>query len=245
MALPTRKDSHGSYTDQLIYFSARLAADPKTSGLAEQVEELVVSVDEANRELVEARRAEVRARALRDHRDQHGDTAVRRFSRELGVAEDARFVVERLFPRGVRYATAPRGRKQIERLEQLRTNTNELLGSERLAAHVEAEELGASLEQGRATLDGLIKELGAAVESWEARALEVARARDAFDFRRSDGIARLGAVIGELRALLGGSSAAAYAYTAPARRASGSDDEYGDEEPDEDFELEHSAAVAE
>ena len=59
------------------------------------------------------------------------------------------------------------------------------------------------------------------IDDWEAESLEVARAVDAFAFVRSDGIGRLGAVLGELRAKLGGNSKAAYGYTQQGRTSDG------------------------
>ena len=232
MARPRPSDSYSSYTDQLVYFGARLAADPLTAELAPQVAEILTAIDDAQLAVREARRAEVRARALRDHRDKVGDDRVRKYKRRVDVVE-ADFVDERLFPQGVYFVVAPRGgRTQLERLEQLDTGTKELLGSPRLGAHAESEELTEILQGGEALLAELIPELRSVVEQWEEQTLEVARARDLFEFRRAEGVAKLGAVIGELRVRLDGSSRAAYAYTQPARSREG--DEDAPDELDED-----------
>lgn len=224
MALPREKDSYESYTDQIVYFSARLAAVPELASLAEPVDELLKELDDDAAALREARRAEVRARALRDHRDSLGDDQVRRFKRRVDVVGDDQ-LTQRLFPRGVAYATAPRGRPQIERLHKLMLAIEELETSPRVAAHPEVEEIKEILDKGKSTLGPLTAELTAAIESWEAQTLDVARAVDTFAFRRSDGVARLGAVMGELRAKLGGDPRAAYAFTQSARSGAGSANE--------------------
>ena len=75
------------------------------------------------------------------------------------------------------------------------------------------------------------------IEAWETETLDLARARDAFNFHRSDGLSRLGMVLGELRATLGGSQRAAYGYT-QSNRTSGpvaSEGVSQDEEPDTDL----------
>ncbi|WP_106392934.1 hypothetical protein [Enhygromyxa salina] len=223
MALPKGNEKYETYTDQLVYFSARLAADPKTAGIAESVETVLKGVDEAQALLTDARRDEVRARALRDHKDEIGDRKVRRYRRQVDVVEDVTFVVDRLFSRGLNYLTAPRGRAQLDRLSTLHSATDDLLASEQVSAHPEADELRATLEQGKATLAGAIDELEKAVTGWEAQTVELARARDLFRFRRSNGVSQLGAVLGELRALLDGDVRAAYSYTAPARSRGGAE----------------------
>jgi hypothetical protein len=83
--------------------------------------------------------------------------------------------------------------------------------------------------------------VGELVDDCEAEALGVARTLDGFSFLRSEGIARLGAVLGELRAKLGGDGKAAYAYTLARGEGSGggdepdddADDDEADEAPDE------------
>jgi hypothetical protein len=234
MALPSASDSYRTYTDQLVYFSARLQADPLTTELAPQVDELLASIDDAHFLLREARRAEIRARARRDQRDEHGDARVRKYNRRLAVLEEARFVRERMFPKGVQHTVDPRGgRTQLGRLEQLREVTSELLVSPRVVQHPEAKELVEVLEGGKQLLDEIIAELGEVVEHWEQQSRELGRARDLFEFRRHEGVGTLGAVLGELRVLVGGSSKKAYGYTQPARTRNGGKGEAVDELEDE------------
>ena len=237
MALPNGNEQYGNYTDQLVYFGARLAADPKTAEIASSVDAILDGVDESHERLREARRDEVRARALRDHKDDIGDTKVRRYRRQVKVIENVGFVDERLFSRGLAFLTAPRGRAQIERLTSLRATTQDLLASEQVALHPEGAELRETLEGCAAMIGAAAEELELAVSEWEAQAMELARARDLFRFRRSNGVAQLGAVLGELRALLNGSARAAYSYTASARRRA-VEVEVEDEAEEEEEEVE-------
>lgn len=220
MALPRDTDPYEPYTDQLVYFGARLAANPDTAALADAVDKLLDNIDVAHDKLRLARRDEIRARARRDHEDGLSDTRVRRVKRGVDVLGDPE-ISSRLFPRGVGYTVAPRGRPQLERLAQLALAIDELAASPRAAAHADAEELGAILGKGKATLAELIATLTPVVEAWEAEALDVARAVDGFSFVRSEGVAQLGAVLGELRAKLGGNSKAAYGYTQQGRTSGG------------------------
>lgn len=220
MALPRETDPYESYTDQLVYFAARMAANPDTASLAEGVDKLVDEIDGVYLTLRQARRDEIRTRARRDHEDGVGDGQVRRFKRRLDVLGDPELSA-RLFPRGVTHTVSPRGRPQLERLAQLARAIDELAISPRAAAHVDADELSDILSQGQATVSGLIAHLTPVVEAWEQEAIEVARAVDGFAFARSEGVARLGAILGELRAKLGGNSKAAYAYTQQARSSGG------------------------
>lgn len=219
MALPKETDSHASYTDQLVYFSARLDADPTTAKLAAKVDALVDDLDDAALALRKARRAEVRARARRDHRDNLGDREIQRFRRRIRSFETVEFVTARLFPRGVKHTIAPRGRPQLERLGALLRSIDELLGSTRLEAYVESKDLQSLLEQGKQQVEDTREGLREQIVAWEAQVLELSRARDAFNFHRSNGRARVGVVLGELRAVLGGSQRAAYSYTQAARAA--------------------------
>lgn len=203
MPSPSRKESHDACLEQLLYLSTWLAADSKTATLAQEIDELLEVLDGTQRRLVEARRGEVRARAARDHRDELAHDEVKKFSRRFRVAEGADFVTRRLFPFGIGYTATPRGRAQIDRLVQLRARTDELLMSERLAAHPEAAELRVTLEDGRATLGESIAGLGAAIDSWEAQVTKVAQAEAAFDRRRTEAAARLDGLLGELQILLG------------------------------------------
>lgn len=228
MALPRERDSYELYTDQVVYFGARLAANPETASLAEVVDKLVDELDEAYVALRDARRAEMRARARRDHQDGLGDQQVRRFKRRIDVFGDAN-LTQRLFPRGVTHAVAPRGRAQVERLSNLVIAIEELASSPRVAAHVDVDEINEILAKGKATVMEARDSLGALVDDCEAEALNVARAVDGFGFLRGDGVARLGAVVGELRAKLGGDSKAAYAYTL-SRGEGGGRDEASDED---------------
>ncbi len=216
MALPRGTDPYDTYTDQLVYFGARLAANPDTAALAEPVHALLAELDQAFSTLRDARRAELRARARRDHRVGLGDAQVRRFKRRVDVFGD-RDLGRRLFPRGLAHAIAPRGRPQLARLAKLATAIDELSASPRIAAHPDGAELQALLDEGKAKLAELSAELTPIVEAWEAEAVDVTRAADTFAFLRRDGISRLGAVLGELRAKLGGDVRAAYAYTQQVR----------------------------
>lgn len=220
MALPRESDTYESYTDQLVYFSARLGADPKTAALAAGVDEILEGLDETAAAVRAARRKEVRARAQRDHNDAIGDARTKQFKRRLDVVSDPSFIVERLFPKGVAHMVAPRGRPQLQRIEALLVAIDEVIASPRLAAHAEAEELHAALAAGKQAVTQSIEELREVIEAWEATVLEVSRSRDTFNFHRADGIARLGAIVGELRAVVGGSNNAAYAYTQAARTGS-------------------------
>ncbi|MEM9461663.1 MAG: hypothetical protein AAGF11_46300 [Myxococcota bacterium] len=220
MALPREKDTYEDYTDQLVYFSARLAANPEVAALAAQVDALIDELDAAFEALRAARRAEVRARAMRDHRDGLGDQSIRRYRRRLRIVSDQHFAVDRIFPKGVGHTVAPRGRPQLDRLEALIATTNAVLESSQLASDPEAEDLRPILEAGRDTATETLAALREQIDQWDAQSLAVARARDEFNFRRADGVGRLGVVIGELRAQLGGNSRAAYAYTQPGRSRS-------------------------
>ena len=225
MALPRDKDPYDSYTDQLVYFSARLGANPETAALAIKVDSILTELDQAFEALRATRRAEVRKRAERDHRDGRGDLDVRSYRRRLGAVADIDFVTTRLFPKGVGHVVAPRGRPQLERLDKLVHDTDAVLASPRLAAHPNAAELTATLGDGKQSLVSAVAKLREVIEAWEAQVLEVSAARDVFNFRRADGIGRLGAILGELRALLGGSNSAAYGFTQPGRSNSASETE--------------------
>jgi hypothetical protein len=217
MALPREQDTYDDYTDQLVYFSARLAANPEVATLAPTVDALIDELDTDFEALRAARRAEVRQRARRDHQDTLGDRSIKRFRRRLQVDPGWSFAIDRLFPKGVAHVTAPRGRPQLERLDKLVAATDALLASEQLQAAPEAEELQAILEAGKAAAVEAVAALRTCIEQWEAEDLAVVRARDAFNFRRTEGVGRMGAVLGQLRALLGGKARAAYAYTQPGR----------------------------
>lgn len=141
--------------------------------------------------------------------------------------------MQRLFPRGLAHTIAPRGRPQLDRLNKLMQAITELEASPRVAAHPQVEEIKETLDKGKAMLAPLITQLTEIIEAWEGEALEVARAVDALSFRRSDGVGRLGAVMGELRAKLGGDARAAYAFTQSARSGSSAEDD-ADEAPAEE-----------
>ncbi len=224
MPLPRDTDPYDPYTDQLVYFAARMAANPITASLAEPVEALLAEVDASQAKLREARREEIRARARRDHEDGVGDKVVRRFKRGVDVFGD-RDLSARLFPSGVGHTVAPRGRAQLDRLATLAQAIQDLHDSPRVAAHAEADEVKDILAKGKTTIAEVIASLTPIVDAWEQQSLEVARVTDAFAFIRSDGVARLGAVLGELRAKLGGNSRAAYAYTQQARTGSTADED--------------------
>jgi hypothetical protein len=228
MALPRDTDPYDSYTDQLVYFSARLAANPDTAPLAEAVEMLLTDIDAGNEKLRLARRDEIRARARRDHQDGIGDAKVRRFKRHVDVIGDS-YITSRLFPSGIGHTVAPRGRPQLDRLAKLAQAIEEFAASPRAAAHAEADEIKEILDKGKITVAEVTDTLTPIIDAWEEETLEVARAADAFSFVRSDGIGRLGAVLGELRAKLGGNSKAAYAYTQQGRTSEGVEVEDVDE----------------
>lgn len=223
MALPRKTDPYESYTEQLVYFSARLAANPHTESLAEGVEALLSEIDASHEAVLVAKRAEVRARALRDHHDSLGDARVRRLKRRLDAIDTQ--LSPRLFPRGIRRVVEPRGRPQIDQLGKLGQAIESLAGSPRTAAHADADEIEQVLEHGLAIVAEFVATLTPLVEAWEDETLFVARAADVFNFRRDEGVARLGAMLGELRARLGGDARAAYAYTQPPRRNRSSGDE--------------------
>lgn len=220
MALPRETDTHESYTDQLIYFIARLAANPHTAALVEPAEALLAQLDDGDAALTEARRAEIRARARRDYSDELSDTQIRKFKRRIDVVGD-RELSSRLFPRGVTHTVAPRGRPQLERLDKLLVAMTEVGASPRVAAHADADEIKKVLDEGKATLGDYRAKLEVAITGWEAESLAVARASDAFNFARSEGVGQLGAVLGELRAKLGGDARAAYGYTQQGRSGGG------------------------
>lgn len=217
MGLPDSNEEYHSYTDKIVYISARLAADPNTEVAAGIIERVLESIDEAERRLCKARREEVRARARLDHVDALGDKQLGRFRRQLDVYESGVFIRNRLFPRGLTQLTAPRGRAQVELLAKQRGALEDLLASDQLDAHEDAQELRAVLEGGEQMLDELMVELHDAACAWEQRNEDLARAGNLFRSRRSSGVAQLGVVMGELRTLLGSSSQTAYACTVPAR----------------------------
>ena len=235
MGLPRDTDSYESYTDQLVYFAARLEANPETASLAESVFELLGLIDADNDAIVQARRAEIRARARRDHQDGLGDAGVRRFKRRIDAVGDGD-LAQRLFPRGLKYAIAPSGRSQLERLNKLVQAIDDLAASPRVAAHPEVEEIKEVLDKGKTTILEALDKLSPLVDAWEAEVLDVARAVDAFRFRRSQGRRQLGAVMGELRAKLGGDEKAAYAYTQQDRPsgAGGGEEAVEDDAPAEE-----------
>lgn len=234
MALPHARDSYEAYTAQLVYFGARLAAKPETASLASPVETLLTELDVAYEALRDARRAEMRARARRDHQDGLGDEYVRRFKRQVDVIGDE-FLIQRLFPRGVAHTVAPRGRAQVERLSKLVLAIEELAATPQVAAHVDVDEIKDLLAKGKATVAEARDALGVLVDDHEADALEVSRKVNDLNFVRSEGLERLGAVIGELRAKLGGDNKAAYAYTLPRPEGSGGEVEEEEDagEPDD------------
>src|SRR5690606_9937006 len=151
MALPRETDTYEDYTDQLVYFSARLAANPTVEALAPAVDAVLEQLDAEYEALRAARRAEVRARARRDHQDGLGDEDTKRLRRRLRIVSDQHFAVGRIFPKGVSHVVAPRGRPQLERLDALVTATDDVLASPQLAADPDAAELRPMLEAGRAT----------------------------------------------------------------------------------------------
>jgi hypothetical protein len=217
MALPREQDTYDDYTDQLVYFSARLAADPAVACLAAKVDGLLEELDADFDGLRAARRAEVRTRAKRDHQDKLGSNRVKKYRRHLRVVPDPKFAIERIFPKGTAHVVAPRGRARIERLEALIAATGGVLASPRLELNANTEELREILRAGKVAATGALEALRTCIEQWETERLNVVRARDAFNFRRAQGVRRLGVVLGELRARLGGSARAAYAYTQPGR----------------------------
>jgi len=105
-----------------------------------------------------------------------------------------------------------------------------------MAAHADADEWKGRLDKGKHLVRELHVKLTPIIETWEAEVLDVARAVDAFAFIRSEGIGRLGAVLGELRAKLGGNAKAAYSYTQQGRSSTGAaiEDDVGDEVPSEE-----------
>ena len=212
MGQPRKSDTYESYTDQLVYFRARLLANPDTASLAESIEKVLTKLDADNEAIRDARRAEVQARAQRDHQDGLGDAQVRRFKRRIDAIGDAE-LTQRLFPRGLNHVIAPRGRAQIERLSALVQAIDELAASPRVAAHQDVEEIKEVLDKGKATLADARDKLATIVEAWEAEVRKVARAVDELNFDREEGVDQFGAVLGELRAKLGGDAKAAYAYT--------------------------------
>lgn len=226
MGLPRHTDTYESYTDQLAYFGARLEANPETASLAAKVYELLDLIDADNQALVQARRTELRARARRDHQDGQGDIKVRRFKRQLDAVGGVD-LSKRLFPRGLKHAISPNGRAQVERLSKLVQSIDELAASPRVAAHERVDEIKEVLDKGKAAIVEALDKLSPVVEAWEAEVAEVSRAVDAFRFHRAQGRAQLGAVMGELRAKLGGDEKAAYAYTQQERSngSSGGEDE--------------------
>lgn len=221
MALPREQDTYEDYTDQLVYFSARLAANPVTEVLAPKVDAIVDELDAGYEALRAARRAEVRARAKRDHQDGLGDEQLKKVRGRLRVVGNDHFVIGRVFPKGLAHVIAPRGRPQLDRLDALVTAIDDVLASPQLAADADGDELRTILDNGKTTAVDARAALGTRIEEWEATTLAVARARDAFNFHRADGVGRAGAVLGELRSLLGGSVQAAYGYTQSGRSKSG------------------------
>ena len=217
MGLPESNEEYHSYTDKIVYISARLAADPKTEIAADIISQVLASIDEAQLMLRDARREEVRARARLDHVDALGDKQLGRFRRQLDVYESGVFIRNRLFPRGLAQQAAPRGRAQLEVLTKQRAALEDLLASDQLGTHEDALELRAVLEGGEQMLDELMIELDEAAGEWERCNEELARAGDRLRSRRASGVAQLGVVMGELRVLLGSSSRTAYACTVPAR----------------------------
>ena len=220
MALPRERDSYEVYTDSVVYFGARLAANPDTASLAEVIDKLLDELDAAYDALRDARRTEMRARARRDHQDGLGDERVRRFKRHVDVIGDE-YLIQRLFPRGLTYTVAPRGRAQVDRLSKLVVAIEELAATPQVAAHVDVDEINEILVKGKATVAEARDALGGFVDDHEAETLEVSRKVNDLNFLRRDGVERLGAVMGELRAKLGGDNKAAYAYTLPRSEGSG------------------------
>src|SRR5690606_2109043 len=117
MALPRPQDTYEDYTDQLVYFRARLAANPLVAALAPPVDALVEQLDAEHEALRAAQRAEVRARARRDHEDDGSDEGLKKLRRRLKVVSSDHFAIGRLFPKGVKHVVAPRGRAQLERID--------------------------------------------------------------------------------------------------------------------------------
>ncbi|MBI4618303.1 MAG: hypothetical protein HY720_32195 [Planctomycetes bacterium] len=232
MALPDPRTNSEDFADELVYFSARVAANPKTAHLAATLDEEIEAVDGAHETNRDRRRDEIRSRARRDFIDSEGDDEIASFRKELGgYAPHDHDVVRKTFPDGVRAVVAPTGVEQLKRLKDLVERIELALRSPALAAEPakKKEKIEAVLTAGKETAQGYAKRLGPAVEVWKAALTEHGVAKDSDQATRQLAYARAGGVLGLLREALGGSRAAADAYThaGPTRR-SGGDAEEGD-----------------